>query len=59
VRRQQKPNDYSDQAWFNHPKGTVAYEYRGPVPTAAAAKNATTQPAEWRVRQKNPTDGHH
>lgn len=59
VRRQQKPNDYSDPGWFSHPKGTVAYEYRGAVPTATAAKPHTTQPAEWRVRQKNPTDGHH
>lgn len=32
VRRQQKPGDYRDPGWFQHPPGTVAYEWKGAVP---------------------------
>lgn len=34
VRRGQKPGDYKDPGWYQHPKVTVAYEYGGPVSDA-------------------------
>ena len=29
VRRMQAPGDYSDPGWYQHPRGTVAYEWTG------------------------------
>jgi FtsP/CotA-like multicopper oxidase with cupredoxin domain len=29
VRKDQKPNDYSDPGWYKHPEGTIAYEFTG------------------------------
>ena len=37
VRKDQKPGDYSDPGWFRHPAGTVAYEFKGEVPTPPQA----------------------
>ena len=31
VRKDQKAGDYKDPGWFNHPTGTVAFEYNEPV----------------------------
>jgi hypothetical protein len=45
VRKDQKPADYTDPGWFQHPPGTVAYEYKeGNPPTApqAPAQSSTT-----------------
>ena len=33
VRKDQKPGDYKDPGWYKHPAGTVAYEWKGAVPT--------------------------
>jgi len=43
VRKGQKRNDYSDPGWYQHPRGTVAYEYTGELPTAARTKDAGGQ----------------
>ena len=40
VRKDQAAGDYSDPGWFKHPKGTVAFEYDGPVPEIARSSNA-------------------
>jgi len=40
VRAGQKPGDYSDPGWFQHPPGTVAYEFTGQLPAAAGAPGA-------------------
>jgi hypothetical protein len=37
VRRDQKPGDYRDPGWFEHPPGTVAYEFTGELPQPARA----------------------
>jgi hypothetical protein len=34
VRRNQPRGDYRDPGWFQHPPGTVAYEYTGTPPEA-------------------------
>jgi len=40
VRKDQKPGDYSDPGWFEHPEGTVAFEYDGPTPEVKRSSNA-------------------
>ncbi|MFZ6775781.1 multicopper oxidase domain-containing protein [Undibacterium sp. Ji83W] len=47
VRKDQKPGDYKDPGWFQHPKGTVAYEYGGPV------ADAPRQPADAHAGMKH------
>jgi hypothetical protein len=42
VRRGQKANDYSDPGWFQHPAGTVAFEYDGTPPAAERQPMKTT-----------------
>ena len=38
VRRDQKPGDYSNPAWYRHPPGTVAYEWTGRAGRAEARR---------------------
>jgi hypothetical protein len=55
VRRDQKPGDNSDPGWFEHPKGTVAYEWTGasqPAPTSPPAKGAAARPAAQGTKAK-------
>ena len=40
VRKDQAPDDYSDPGWFKHPKGTVAFEYDGPLPEVKRSSDA-------------------
>jgi len=57
-------NDYKDPGWYQHPKGTVAAEWRGDMPTAAAApgKPAATAPAPGetllKVKKSRAHHGH-
>ena len=37
VREGLEPDDYKDPGWYQHPDGTVAYEWQGDRPTAARA----------------------
>ncbi|MFZ6657415.1 multicopper oxidase domain-containing protein [Undibacterium sp. TJN19] len=65
VRKDQKPGDYKDPGWYQHPKGTVAYEYTGPVDEPVRASQAKSdklrqdghQHAEMEVRVRKP-QGH-
>ncbi|MFZ6678765.1 multicopper oxidase family protein [Undibacterium sp. Tian12W] len=68
VRKDQKPGDYKDPGWFRHPKGTVAYEYGGPVaeaprqPADAAighsGHGSATPELELKVRKPQGHGGH-
>jgi manganese oxidase len=66
VRRDQKPGDYSDPAWFKHPPGTVAYEYQGSLPAAPRASSGGTGAAPLKtaprkdveVQIRKPASGH-
>jgi FtsP/CotA-like multicopper oxidase with cupredoxin domain len=40
VRRDQQAGDYSDPGWFEHPAGTVAYEWTGQLPEAPRSSDA-------------------
>ena len=35
VRKNQKAGDYTDPGWFEHPPGSLAYEWTAPLPTPA------------------------
>ncbi len=65
VRKDQKPGDYRDPGWYQHPAGTVAYEWKGTLPEPPRSKSAGgqsmpaaqgTKNAEVRVRK--PDNGH-
>ena len=73
VRRDQAPDDYSDPGWYEHPPGTVAYEWTGSLPAAPRARagqpgrsggngsmplaHRPTSPIE--VRARSPKGGSH
>jgi manganese oxidase len=35
-------NDYRDPGWYQHPPGTVAYEWKGEAPRADRAPDVST-----------------
>lgn len=47
VRKNQKPGDYKDPGWYQHPSGEVAYEWAGAMPNPArfAAEGGKSMPA--------------
>ena len=51
VRKDQKPGDYSDPGWYQHPEGTVAYEFTGELAKPKRSSNAG-QPG-MKLAQKN------
>jgi hypothetical protein len=67
VRKDQKPGDYRDPGWYQHPPGSVAYEWTGELPAAVRNTQARGQampakkPAEVEVTVRKPTghQGHH
>jgi manganese oxidase len=48
VRKDQKPGDYSDPGWYEHPKGEVAFEWTGAMsdPARFAAEGGQSMPTE-------------
>jgi hypothetical protein len=69
VRKDQKRGDYSDPGWYQHPPGTVAYEFTGglPEPARFKAEGSGSMPAiaspapdvEVKVRKPSGGHGHH
>jgi len=68
VRREQKPGDYSDPGWYQHPPGTVAYEWKGEIARPARSSSAggqampraqPTPDVEVQVRKPSGHAGHH
>ena len=60
VRAGQARNDYKDPGWYQHPKGSVAAEWRGDVPAAAASPGQApaTAPGETLLNVKK-SGAHH
>ena len=66
VRKEQKSGDYSDPGWYQHPPGTLAYEWTGALPEPLRSSNAGGQsmPAmhqpnvEMTVRKPSGHGGH-
>jgi hypothetical protein len=69
VRKDQKRGDYTDPGWYQHPPGTVAYEFTGSLPEPARFKAEgtgsmrsmakPTQQTEVRVRKPAGAHGSH
>jgi hypothetical protein len=55
--------DYKDPGWYQHPKGTVAYEWTGAAPSVQRADPGTapraTSDRELRARKPSGHGGHH
>ncbi len=68
VRKEQKAGDYSDQGWFKHPPGSVAYEWTGALAPPSrefsqdgVSKPPKAQPAtpiDLRARRPSGHGGH-
>ena len=55
VREGLNADDYGNPGWFDHPEGTVAYEWTGELPKATRAKDATTMTPKRQARfDSNP-----
>jgi hypothetical protein len=51
-------NDYKDPGWYRHPKGTVAYEWKGDPPRATRQPAAPAQEPDLNVRKPSGHAGH-
>src|SRR5512134_463822 len=51
-------NDYKDPGWYQHPAGTVAYEWKGEVPSAQRQPDAKPAAQEFTVRKPAGHVGH-
>ena len=58
VRKEQAPGDYKDPGWYQHPKGTSAYEYQGTV-DAPLRQQAETDPMEKNKIELKAIKPHH
>jgi hypothetical protein len=66
VRKDQKPGDYGDPGWYEHPPGTVAYEFTGALPDPARFQSEgrgsmppLARPAsDLEVKVRKPSGGH-
>jgi manganese oxidase len=60
VRHDQPPGDYRDPGPFEHPAGTVAYEFAGSLPQPSRpAPSAAEASVELRARKPSGHTGHH
>ena len=62
VRKNQKAGDYRDPGWYQHPAGSVAYEWTGALPEPVRGQGAGKQAAkggvEMTVRKPGGHAGH-
>ncbi len=68
VRKNQPAGNYKDPGWYQPPKGTVAYEFKGALPDAPRSSSAGGQltpatrapgvPADVEVQVRKPVGGH-
>jgi manganese oxidase len=59
IRRDQRPGDYTDPGWYQHPKGTVAYEWTGTAPNATRPSASTDGEAGMSAKKPSGHAGHH
>jgi hypothetical protein len=59
VREGLSATDYADPGWYEHPEGTVAYEWTGEVPTpeAASGPSPITPSGAAQLRAVKPVAG--
>jgi len=51
-------NDYNDPGWYQHPPGTVAYEWTGELPKPARAQRVDPDPKTLTVRRRGGHSNH-
>jgi FtsP/CotA-like multicopper oxidase with cupredoxin domain len=52
--------DYSDPGWYTHPRGTVAYEWKGDAPAASRPAAPSTQgPAQFKAKKPGASQHNH
>ena len=56
VRKDQKPGDYKDPGWYQHPPGTVAREYTGTLAQPARFSSEGGQSMSLTQKPKAPTE---
>jgi len=59
VRDDVRPGDYKDPGWYAHPKGAVAYEFKGAVQPPARAPSPQTDDKTLDVRKPSGGHSHH
>jgi hypothetical protein len=60
VRADLAPGDYRDPGWYQHPAGSVAREWQGPLPPAAQAPaRAAPAPATAPLSARKPANHQH
>ena len=59
VRDDVKPGDYKDPGWYQHPPGTVAYEYQGELQPPSRAAAPQGRGADMQVRKPSGRSRHH
>jgi hypothetical protein len=57
VRQDLARNDYKDPGWYQHPAGTVAYEWKGDAPPVSRKPQAAQQGPALKARK--PGAGSH
>ncbi|MFT5643691.1 MAG: FtsP/CotA-like multicopper oxidase with cupredoxin domain [Janthinobacterium sp.] len=57
VRKDQKAGDYSDPGWYQHPPGSLAYEWQGAPPAAHSAAPTASAGASATLSVRKPV-GH-
>jgi hypothetical protein len=50
--------DYKDPGWYQHPAGTVAYEWSGEAPPPRRQPPAKSEGVPWRARKPSGHGGH-
>jgi hypothetical protein len=58
VRETLARNDYRDPGWYQHPPGTLAYEWKGEAPRAERQKAPSEDGVEMKARKPSGHAGH-
>jgi manganese oxidase len=59
VREDQPINDYQDPGWYQYPKGTVAYEWKGKFNEPTREKSHTKKRGEIELQVQKPQHAGH
>jgi hypothetical protein len=51
-------NDYKDPGWYQHPAGTVAYEWKGEAPQVERRASVKPEGQEFKARKPSGHAGH-
>jgi hypothetical protein len=58
VRDSVAPGDYTDPGWYQHPQGTVAYEWQGAAPEVKRSRAPKADDKTLQVKKPGGHAGH-